>query len=104
MTGDDIRQIVAIALAAAGVAMMLVGAVGALRFADVYERIHAARAAGFGAPLVLAALAVLAWDWRIGVQLALIAGALALTAPAISHLIAQSAYRGGVEPAGRKRK
>lgn len=101
MIDESARQIVAAALACAGLALLLAGAIGALRFADVFERAHAVRAAAFGAPLLLAALAVVAWDWRIALKLALIAAALAFTGPALAHLIAHAAHRGGVEPAAR---
>jgi multicomponent Na+:H+ antiporter subunit G len=103
MIDESARLIGASVLAGAGLTLLLVGALGVLRFADLYERVHALRAAAFGAPLVLGALAVAAWDWRIAVKLALLAAALALTGPALMHLIAHAAHRSGVEPEARAR-
>lgn len=101
MIGEDVRLTAAAALALVGLALTMAGAVGALRLADVYERAHAVRVAAFGAPLVLAALGVAAWDGRVAVKLALLAAALAFTGPPLAHLIAHAAHRGGVEPAAR---
>jgi len=101
MIEDNARQIAAAVLAFAGLALTLAGAIGALRFADVYERAHAARAAAYGAPLLLAALAVAAWDGRVTLKLALLAAALAFTGPPLAHFIAHAAHRGGVAPAAR---
>lgn len=85
------------------VIFLVVGAIGMVRFADVYERIHAMRAAALAAPLLLAGLAIEAWDWRVAVKLALIAAAMALTGPSLAHLIAHAAHRAGIEPASRAR-
>ena len=101
---ESLRHLVAGGLVAVAIVFLVGGALGALRFADVYERIHALRAAAFGGPLLLAGLAVEAWDWRIGVKLALIAAALALTGPSLGHLIAHAAHRAGIEPAARAQK
>ena len=104
MTIDEsLRHLVAGGCIVAAVVFLVGGALGALRFADVYERIHALRTAAFGAPLLLAGLAVEAWDWRIGAKLALIAATLALTGPSLGHLIAHAAHRAGIEPASRAR-
>jgi monovalent cation/proton antiporter MnhG/PhaG subunit len=101
---DDVaRFAVGAGLAALGAAALLIGAVGALRFADVYERIHAVRAGVMGGPLLLAAFAVWTWDAGVAVRLAFVAAAMALTGPALAHLIAHAAHRGGVEPAARAR-
>ena len=97
------RELVAAGFAGAGVLMLVVGAIGVLRFADIYERAHAIRAASFGAPLLLTGLAILAWDWRVALKLALLAAALAMTGPALAHLIAHTAHRSGVQPAARRK-
>ena len=100
---ESLRHVVAGGFVAAAVALLVGGAFGALRFTDIYERIHAIRAAALGSALLLAGLAVETWDWRIGVKLALIAAALALTGPSLGHLIAPAAHRAGIEPAARAR-
>lgn len=100
---DAARSLLGAGLAGLGAVLLLIGAVGALRFADVYERIHAIRAGAAGAPLALAGFAVWSWDAGIAVRLAFVAIAMALTGPAIAHLIAHAAHRGGVEPEARAR-
>ena len=101
MIDEGLRHLAAGVCAAAGLAFLIIGALGALRFADVYERIHAVRAAAFGAPLLLAGLAIETWDWRIAVKLALLGVLLAMTGPSLGHLIAHAAHRAGVEPEAR---
>lgn len=101
---DAARMLAAAGLGALGVAALIFGAIGALRFSDVYERIHAVRAGAMGGPLVLAACAVAAWDGVVALKLALIAAAMAVSAPALAHLIAHAAHRGGVEPAARAQR
>ncbi|MDX2235149.1 MAG: monovalent cation/H(+) antiporter subunit G [Hyphomonadaceae bacterium] len=105
MTGvtpdEGARLVAAAVLGGLGSLAVLAGCLAALRFADVYERLHGVRAAMVGAALVLAAFAVQAWDGAATLRLALLAGVLALTGPALAHLIAHAAHRGGVEPASR---
>lgn len=102
MTLDEgMRHLLAGGCVAAALAFLVVGALGALRFADVYERIHAVRAAALGAPLLLAGLAIETWDWRFAVKLAVLAVLLAMTGPSLGHLIAHAAHRAGVEPDAR---
>lgn len=100
---DAARMAIGAGLAGLGVAALLIGAIGALRFADVYERIHAIRAGAMGGPLVLAAFAVWTWDAGLAIRLGLIAAAMALTGPSLAHLIAHAAHRSGVEPDSRAR-
>jgi multicomponent Na+:H+ antiporter subunit G len=96
------HAVIAGALAALGLLAMIAGAIGVLRFADVYERLHALRAASFGAPLLLIAFALEAPHWSVALKLLLLAGALAMSGPVLAHLIAHAAHRGGIEPAGRR--
>ncbi len=98
---EGVRHLAAGACVAAALVFLIVGALGAWRFADVYERIHAVRAAALGAPLLLAGLAIETWDWRIAVKLGLLAAVLAMTGPSLGHLIAHAAHRAGVEPDAR---
>lgn len=100
---DGLRHLVAGGCVLAALLFFIGGALGALRFADVFERIHAVRAGAVGAPLLLAGLAIESWDWRIAVRLALIAASLALTGPSLAHLVAHAAHRAGIEPAARAR-
>lgn len=97
-----LRVVIAGVLAGAGLLLMFGGAFGAVRFPDTFARLHAVRAASYGAPLVLAGIAVESWDLGVALRLALIAAAIALTGPALSHLMAQHAHRMRVEPAARR--
>jgi monovalent cation/proton antiporter MnhG/PhaG subunit len=99
---ETLRLILAAICAAGGLVFVLSGAVGALRGADVFARIHGVRLAGFGAPLVAAGLALEAWDAGVALRLALVAGFMAAAGPALAHLLAHAAHRAGVEP-GRRR-
>lgn len=101
MIDAGLRHLLAGGCVAVALAFLVVGALGALRFGDAYERLHAVRAAALGAPLLLAGVAIEAWDWRIAVKLAVLAALLAMTGPSLGHLIAHAAHRAGVEPEGK---
>ncbi len=93
------RQGAAAALLTAGIVSVLIGAIGILRFPDFYTRLHAARAIeALGVPLILAGLALAAWDWGMALKLALLAGFSAAFGPALLHLLANAAYAGGLAP------
>ncbi|MDZ4777510.1 MAG: monovalent cation/H(+) antiporter subunit G [Alphaproteobacteria bacterium] len=102
MTPDTLRFAIAAALAGVGLVLAAGGALGVLRFGDVFARAHAVRALSWGAPFVLAAIAVEAWRIDVALRLALVAAALAVTGPALTHLIAHAAHRAGVEPDSRR--
>jgi len=101
--GDDMVRFVAAALlAGGGVLLVAGGALGAVRFRDAFARAHAVRALSWGAPLLLAAVAVDAWRIDVALRLTVLAAAIAVTGPALSHLILHAAYRAGVEPESRR--
>lgn len=98
-----LRFTIGAALVASGGALMLVGALGRLRFPDIYTRLHAANVSDTsGAFLFVLGLAAAAPDASLFfrfVALALVIGALS---PALLHLIAGAAHSGGLAPiAGR---
>lgn len=99
---ESVRFVIAGVLAVAGLVLILGGALGVLRFTDVMARAHALRAASYGAPLVLAALGVEAWDTGLGLRLALLAAAIAVTGPALAHIVLHVAHRTDVEPGARR--
>jgi multicomponent Na+:H+ antiporter subunit G len=99
---EPLRLIVAGVLMTAGLIFVLGGVFGVVRFADVFARIHALRTASLGAPLVLAAIAVEMWDAGAALRLALLGAAIALTGPAVAHLLAHLAHRAGVKPPVRR--
>lgn len=79
-------------LAVIGASFVLLAGIGALRFPDVYARMHAAtKASTLGIALVGlgTALAVDAGSAKIFVAVAFIF----LTAPAAAHLVGRAAYR-----------
>jgi multicomponent Na+:H+ antiporter subunit G len=102
MTPDSVRFFIAAALAIVGLVLVAGGALGVLRFKDVFSRAHAARALSWGAPFVLTAIAVEAWRIDVALRLALLAAAIAVTGPALTHLIAHAAHRAGVAPDSRR--
>jgi multicomponent Na+:H+ antiporter subunit G len=86
-------------LIATGLAFMLAGAVGALRFPDFYTRLHAVRVSdGLGAVVLIAGLAVIAEDWRIALRLALLATLLVALGPTLAHIAASAAHAAGLAP------
>jgi multicomponent Na+:H+ antiporter subunit G len=98
-TSDGLSFSLAVAFFVFGGASVLVGAVGLLRFRDVYMRLHAvALGSALGAPLLLAGFAAAAWDWRISLKLLLLGGLVAALAPAASHILASAAHGSGLAP------
>jgi multicomponent Na+:H+ antiporter subunit G len=86
-------------ICALGLACVLTGAVGALRFPDFYTRLHAARVSdGVGFTLSLLGLAILSGDWAIAARLLLLAALALAVAPLLSHLAANAAHSGGLAP------
>jgi len=88
-----------------GLALMLGGSVGVLRFPDFYTRLHAARVAdGAGAVLVLLGLAAMADTFALGVRVVVLAVLVGAIAPTLAHLAANAAHTGGLAPlSGRYR-
>lgn len=98
---ESMRLVIAGVLGVIGLLLVAGGALGVLRFKDVFARAHAVRAMSWGAPFVLAAIAVEAWRIDVALRLALVAAAIAVTAPALTHLVAHVAHRAGVTPDAR---
>lgn len=96
---DMVRAGVGALLIAGGLAFLLGGAIGVLRFPDFYTRLHAARAAdGVGAVLFLIGLAVLSGDIGIALRLIVLAILVAALAPTLAHVAANAAHLGGLTP------
>ncbi|MGE0596621.1 MAG: monovalent cation/H(+) antiporter subunit G [Hyphomonadaceae bacterium] len=81
-----------------GLVMMLVGAIGVLRFPDFYTRLHAGAVDTYGAAVVALGLAITAPDFSLGVRLLLLSGFLAAMAPALTHMLGNAAHAGGLSP------
>lgn len=82
-----------------GALFALVGAIGVLRFPDLYTRMHAASKAGtLGSGILLLALAVAAQQYDVGSRAVAGIVFLLLTAPVSAHLLARAAVSAGVRP------
>lgn len=92
-------------LIAVGLILLIGGAIGLLRFPDVYARIHAFNVSdGFGAALIAFGLALCSPDGAVAVRLALLGLLLGVLAPTLSHLVAGAAHAAGLAPvSGRYR-
>lgn len=98
---DMLLAVVVSLLLVAGSTFSLLGALGVLRFPDIYTRMHAASKAGtVGSGLLLLAAGLHALD--IGILARAIAGFVffVLTAPVSAHLLAKAAFQAGYRPAG----
>ncbi len=87
------------ALLLVGGTFILIGGIGAMRFPDVYTRLHAAGMTDtIGAGSVLLGL-VLISGWQLAtVKLLMILGFLVFTSPVASHALAKAAQASGVRP------
>jgi len=92
-------EIASYALVFAGAAFCLIGAVGVLRFPDLYSRMHAAGVTDtLGALLVLLGLLLLAGFSLAGAKLLFILAFLWMASPTATHALAKAARHGGVHP------
>lgn len=86
-------------LIATGLALLLLGGVGMLRFRDPYARLQASGVGDIGgaAVFLLGVIAHLGWEATGGILIALIAFLL-VTGPLSTHAIAKGAFLRGVRP------
>ena len=90
---------VAYVLVFAGAAFCLIGAIGVIRFPDVYSRMHSAGITDtIGAALVLGGLMLLAGFTLAGAKLVFILAFLWMASPTATHALAKAARHGGVYP------
>ncbi len=88
-----------------GSTFALIGAIGIIRFPDVYTRIHAASLIEtMGAGLILLGLALQAGLTLISVKLALIFLFLFFTNPTTTHALARALIHAGVKPYQKNQK
>jgi multicomponent Na+:H+ antiporter subunit G len=86
-------------IALAGVLVSILGAVGVLRFPDVYTRIHAASVTDTGgATLVLLGLCLIAGATAVTIKLVIVWLLILLTTPAAANALANAAYSSGHHP------
>ena len=80
----------------AGAAFCLIGAIGVLRFPDVFARMHASGITDtLGALLVVTGLIILAGFTLAAVKLVFILAFLGMTSPTSTHALAKAALHGG---------
>jgi len=100
---DTVRLAIGGVLVAVGLMFILGGAIGALRFPDLYTRLHAANVGNaVGAVIVLAGLGVAAPDWAIVVRLALLAALIVAVGPMLTQFTANAAHAAGLAPIAGK--
>ncbi len=94
-----VLDIVSWLLLIAGSSFALIGAVGLIRFPDVYARMHAAGITDtLGAGLILAGLMVQGGFTLVTAKLALILIFLLYTSPTSTYALANAAYSRGHQP------
>jgi multicomponent Na+:H+ antiporter subunit G len=88
---------------AVGLLLVAGGALGLLRFPDLYTRLHAANVADVvGTVIVIAGLAIVAPDWGVALRLILLAALMIALGPTLTQLVANAAHAAGLAPiAGR---
>ncbi len=92
-------ETIAYALVFAGAGFCLVGAIGVLRFPDVFARMHSSGITDtLGALLVVSGLIVLAGWSLAAVKLVFILAFLGMTSPTSTHALAKAALHGGEQP------
>lgn len=100
---DALRLAIGGVVAAIGLMFVLGGAIGALRFPDLYTRLHAANVGNtVGAVIVIAGLAIVAPDWGVALRLALLAALIALMGPVLTQFVANAAHVAGLAPIAGK--
>ena len=92
-------EAVALVVVLVGCALCLVGAVGVLRFPDVFSRMHSAGIMDtIGAFLILVGLMPLAGWSLASAKLVFILAFLWMTSPTSTHALAKAAIHCGVKP------
>jgi multicomponent Na+:H+ antiporter subunit G len=90
-------DVLAVALMLSGAFFVFVAALGAVRFPDLFLRMHAATKAGtLGAGLVVAAAALVFGTTAVATKALLVFVFLLLTAPIAAHVLGRAAYYDGV--------
>ncbi len=83
-----------------GTAIMIFGALGVLRFPDVYTRLHAATKCDTGGAMsiLIAAALLIPAPWSVRLKLLVLTFLIALINPMVSHAIARGAHKSGIKP------
>ncbi len=89
-------------LLAVGTAVMALGALGVLRFPDVYTRLHASTKCDTGGAMsILIAIALLITaPTMVKIKLLVLMFLIVMINPMVSHAIARGAHKSGIKPEG----
>jgi multicomponent Na+:H+ antiporter subunit G len=86
-------------LAVAGAVVAIIGAIGVVRFPDVYTRLHAAGVVDTGAvTLTIIGLMLVSGLSLVTLKLAIVWVVVMLTSPTASHALANAAFGAGERP------
>jgi multicomponent Na+:H+ antiporter subunit G len=95
----DVLPVAGGGIAIAGAMLVLIGALGMLRFPDVYTRIHAAGITDTGgASLMLLGLGLISGLSAVTLKLAVIWIFILLTSPVAGNAVANAAFSSGHAP------
>lgn len=95
----DVLSWIGGAFVVAGALLSILGAVGVLRFPDVYTRIHAASLTDTGgATLMLLGMGFLSPLGFVTLKLLLVWGFVMLTSPSAANALANAAFSAGLRP------
>ncbi len=79
--------------------IMIFGAVGILRFPDMYTRLHASSKTDTGGAMtILIAAAMLTTPWVIKIKILVLIFLIAMINPMLSHAIARGGHKWGIRP------
>jgi len=77
----------------AGATLVAIAGLGALRFRDLFNRVHAAtKAPTLGLLLIATGAAMRLGDWAGGLKLFVAVSLIFITAPIAAHLVSRAAY------------
>jgi multicomponent Na+:H+ antiporter subunit G len=95
----DLFDIIGGALAIFGALLTIFGAIGVIRFPDVYTRIHAASITDTGgATLIIFGLCLTAGFSAVTLKLLIVWLFLVFTTPVAAHALANAAFSAGHQP------
>lgn len=95
----DIRLIISGLFLALGCFLVIVAAIGMIRFPDFYSRMHpAGKSDTLGQALILTGLMIYEGFTLVSVKLFLIILFIFIVSPTATHALAKAAYLSGVKP------
>lgn len=102
---NDMLQIIAWVSILLGSVLVIIGALGSLRFPDFWSRLHAASVTDSGGViLLLVGMGIHSGFNLITFKLFLIGVFLFITGPTSSHAVANAALVSGINPSKKKQK